>query len=139
MDRIDRYNFTIEYRRGETLVQADVLSRSTQLECSGGDEDLSENEKKILKIHEEFNHRKTIESQVKETGVEIKGSGLKEVLRKCLVCKWKDASRKKQGKHVETMEPGEIVAADVMQVNEREDSSHNILFYKSDRWSSDTP
>lgn len=81
---------------------------------------MSENEKRVLKVHEDFNHRKTIESQVKEIGLEISGSKLREILGKCLVCKRKDTTRKNPGKHVETKGKGEVIAADVMQVNEKE-------------------
>ena len=120
MERINRFSFKIIYKKGEELVQADALSRSTKPFIPERDEEISQAEKKILELHEMFNHRKTIRDKLVEKGIEISLKKLKEVLDKCLVCKRKDSNRCKGGKYVVSSEPGEIVGVDLMQVNQKE-------------------
>ena len=120
MERLSKFNFKVKYVKGEELIQADALSRSTRLSFPEGEEEMSIAEKKILSIHENFNHRKTIKDKLIDVGIEISSRKLKEILEKCLICKRKDTDRNKGGKYIQTNKPGEIVAVDLMQINEKE-------------------
>ena len=120
MNRLNQFNFKVKYIKGCELVQADALSRSTRLEIPEREEELSISEQKILKIHEQYNHRKTIREKISELGIEITSKRLKEILEHCIVCRKKDADRSKGGKFIVTSRPGEIVAVDLMQINEKE-------------------
>ena len=121
IERLNRFDFVVEYRPGCEIVQADALSRSTQLSFNKGDGKISENEEKIIKLHIELNHRKTIKEILKIAGIEIRTNKLKEILEKCETCKRKDIKiRGKSGKFIETYYPGEIIGVDILQISNKE-------------------
>jgi hypothetical protein len=63
-ERLEYFDFSVEYREGEKLVVADALSRSvtkTQVEKI---KDTDEREFEILRLHENLNHRKTIKEEL---------------------------------------------------------------------------
>jgi hypothetical protein len=90
IERLQRYNFVVEYKKGEDLIGAYALSRSV-LSLENRENHLSNDiETVIFKLHRELNHRKTIKKNLEKIGITISNSKLLEVLKDCDVCKRKD-------------------------------------------------
>ncbi|MGL5692012.1 MAG: RNase H-like domain-containing protein, partial [Bacteroidales bacterium] len=126
-ERIERFQFKVDHRAGQEMVQADALSRgaprkSNENQIQGGGED-------ILKIHKDMGHRKGILDEIKEKGIFITSKKLKEILGRCEVCKRKDKKYEKTNKFIETSFPGEKFAVDIMEVENGEKIVLGIDFF----------
>jgi hypothetical protein len=119
-ERFERFNFDVEYRRGEDMIEADALSRSA-INLTNMDTTV-ENclKEKVIKIHEENNHRKNIFEQLKDNNIDCGIYELKNILKECEVCARVDQKIGKKASYIKTSEPGEIVGADMLEVNLKE-------------------
>lgn len=75
-NRLERFNFKAEYRKGETMVQADALSRSI-------DPDMKE---KILQTHMEYTHRKDMRQETARRGHICTERQIRDILKDCDTC-----------------------------------------------------
>lgn len=110
-ERLEKFNFKVTYRKGCEMTQADAMSRSVS--------DVS-NEIKVLEVHEDLNHRKTIGKELKKMGVSISENELKRILTKCFVCAKKDKLYGRFVNMVETTRPGELVSIDMCEISGKE-------------------
>ncbi|KAI5183164.1 hypothetical protein NEIRO03_0786 [Nematocida sp. AWRm78] len=116
-------DFTLKYRRGEDMIIADDLSRmyegpsyesappnceaiimALQLEIAG----------KVLKLHEELYHRKTILKDLESRGIKISVKELRGILATCRTCLERDNQFSKHNAYIDTSAPGELMGIDLM-------------------------
>jgi hypothetical protein len=116
-ERIQNFDFDIEYREGSKMVCADALSRSCVEETENKRKAIKE---KVMKIHVKFNHRKTIMKELLKENVNISENLLKKYLNECFDCKLKDKKIKKTCNYVEVNEPGERIGIDILQISPKE-------------------
>ncbi|KAI4293480.1 hypothetical protein PAPHI01_2754, partial [Pancytospora philotis] len=115
-ERLQCYDFTVEYRKGETLPHVDALSRNfAQVNAIG---DLTEERKQLIMAkHEELVHRGAkavtyaLEKEHSWKGIT---TDVKEVLKSCTVCKKYNVATRKAYRRVDAYEQGERVAFDMM-------------------------
>ena len=110
-ERFERFNFRVIYREGSKMVMADTLSRNI--------EDVDDEFEKVMKIHVEFNHRKTILPHLKKEGFNISQKKLTEYLESCIKCAENYNKNVKSANFYVTKEPGEVLSIDTMSVDKR--------------------
>ncbi|KAG0419635.1 Gag-Pol polyprotein [Dictyocoela roeselum] len=106
------------------MTQSDVMSR----DCINSFEDLNciMNEKNpdvkddVMKIHKDLSHRRNIFSEISKEGIEISNNRVNEILKECPKCIRKDRKFQKSSEYCETLEPGEIVAIDIMMLDKNQ-------------------
>ncbi|MGL5708136.1 MAG: reverse transcriptase domain-containing protein [Aeromonas sp.] len=115
-ERFSRFQFDVVYKKGSEIIAADALSRSN---------DLNENSKEIhankvyvdvMKLHNSLNHRKNIMNEVRKEKIIIPIEKMKEIIGSCETCLRKDKLNYRTCKHVETTQPGEVFAVDLLEI-----------------------
>jgi hypothetical protein len=61
---------------------------------------------KIMKIHEDMNHRKEINQTLNNMGIIISRANLKKLIKRCRICSQKDKQYIKTCQYVNVKEPG---------------------------------
>ncbi|KAI5152345.1 hypothetical protein ENBRE01_2758 [Enteropsectra breve] len=125
IERIQEYDFDITYKKGETVVSADALSRLYENEKEMDDEKT----KIVRETHERLLHRgyASIKYEIEK---HYKWKGIKEmaehVIKTCEICN--KNNRKQSGGciFVETKQPLEKTAIDIMKLSEYDT---NILVF----------
>ena len=107
LSELERFNFNVKYKKGVNMLESDILSRIED----------DNNEEKILKIHEEMSHRKNIRNNLKNQGINMTETGLRNILENCEKCNVVDKVYLKSSKFVVTSFPGEIISTDLMDIN----------------------
>lgn len=100
------------------MTQADALSRAT----INAAEDVEDNLKikKILDVHKDLGHRKTILKELLKERIQVSESELRKTLLKCESCTRKDKKRGRSCSYIETSRPGEIVGVDMLEITDRQ-------------------
>jgi hypothetical protein len=134
IDRIQEYDFSITYKKGEEVISADALSRlyeqsdnqnESQREVAENGIEMNEDEKiKIIKeTHERLLHRglKGIEYEIKK---KYDWKNMKKLIEKCIsICEICSKNKRKLGggsEFVSTSYPLEKAAIDIMKIGEEE-------------------
>jgi hypothetical protein len=128
-DRIEKFQFKIFYKEGGSLISADVLSRAFKV--SDNQESINS---EVLKIHEKFNHRKSIQDKLEEKGFIISYVKIKEILETCEVCNKKRPVEGKTCNFVFIEKPGDLVAMDILDMGKSISNNSNRLFLKKNFW-----
>ena len=120
MDRIQMFNFKVDYQKGETIEHIDALSRQF-MDQSVNEINNSENqnERIIISVHEDLIHRgaKAVYQKLKEVGhSEISENEVKDVLKTCKKCKRYNPLRTKTHRVIEAYFPGEKIGFDVIEI-----------------------
>ncbi|KAI5168284.1 hypothetical protein NEIRO03_2560 [Nematocida sp. AWRm78] len=123
MQAIENYDFTPKYRRGEDMIIADDLSRmyegpsyeSAPPNCEAIIMALQlEMADKVLKLHEELHHRKTISKDLESRGIKISAKELRDIMATCRTCLERDNQFSKHNAYIDTSAPGELMGIDLM-------------------------
>ncbi|KAG0431912.1 putative uncharacterized transposon-derived protein F54H12.3, partial [Dictyocoela muelleri] len=70
---------------------------------------------KIIKIHENLSHRKTIIDEIKKNNIDLSAKKIKEILESCIICKMNDKKKIKVKGFNFTSFPGENIAVDILE------------------------
>lgn len=121
MERIQKYSFKVEYRKGESIPHVDALSRQHVHEETVNriERIISEPEKlKVIEIHERLIHRgaKAVKEKLREEGEEIKEWKVREILKPCMICKMYNPIKTRRYRIIEAFEPGEKVGLDLIEI-----------------------
>ncbi|MGL5706922.1 MAG: reverse transcriptase domain-containing protein [Aeromonas sp.] len=117
--RLENFQFEIKYKKGEELKVSDALSRAPMQEVQGGEEINKEMIDEIMKVHEKFNHRKTLNEELKQLNINISQTKLLNILSNCIVCKRKDTKRGKTCKYISVLKPGEKIGIDILHLDQK--------------------
>lgn len=116
IERLQKFNFIVKYKKGSMLHGADALSRSV-FRIKKGEEAMEDIDDKILRYHYTMNHRKAIKDDLeKETNLKFSKNKIRNVLKRCLTCKKKEKQVNKTCKFIETFYPGERIGIDLLEV-----------------------
>ncbi|KAI5163519.1 hypothetical protein NEAUS03_2335 [Nematocida ausubeli] len=135
MQALENFTFTPKYKRGEEMIIPDGLSRlyevpSTEKKILLNENNLPSNpgkeiacvsliaetdKEKVIKIHEELNHRKSITPDLVERGINITSLELKKILESCRTCLERDNQFMKHNNYIDTTLPGELMGIDLME------------------------
>ncbi|KAG0439770.1 Retrovirus-related Pol polyprotein from transposon 17.6 [Dictyocoela muelleri] len=77
--RIEAFDFDISYRKGIEMSSSDALSRAFLLRIQD-DDDISS---KIKEYHNEFNHRKSIKSDLKSKRIFVSDEQIRKAIKNC--------------------------------------------------------
>lgn len=124
IERFNNFNFKTYYKQGNLLQTADALSRSIK------EIDTQELREKVLGIHKNFMHRKSITKELREAGINITSELLQKILKECEICECYDAKRITKAGFIHTNSPGELVSGDILEL-ERGKLIINIIDYFS--------
>lgn len=116
LERLQEFNFRVEYVPGKTIPHVDALSRMhTVFEVGEEAERLCQ---EIVETHRELIHRgaKVVLEKMKERGIDgVNEALVKKAIGKCRICKLYNPIRNKGYRSVEAFFPGERVAFDIME------------------------
>jgi hypothetical protein len=121
-ERLKRFDFDIEYIKGSENIISDALSRSVEKQIkniASLDSDKVIDSEKIMKIHKKMNHRKNIEKDLKQLGIEVTRESLKKILQDCIVCAQNDVKNNISCEFIKTNKPGERIGVDFLEMNPR--------------------
>jgi hypothetical protein len=119
-ERFERFEFDVKFKPGEELIAADALSRS-QKNTINKIEKCDENIKKnVLQLHIRLNHRKNIKKECEDEKIKISENDLRRILNCCEVCLKYDKIYSNGSEYIETNEPGEIVAFDLLEIKKNQ-------------------
>ncbi|KAG0438674.1 Retrovirus-related Pol polyprotein from transposon [Dictyocoela muelleri] len=113
IDRINQFQFDVKYVSGNLLHSADVMSRSIKKENTL---DKDKFIKKILKLHEQFSHRKNITKKLEEHDIFVSKNELKRILIYCKICNEYDKKIKSKFSFIKTFNVGERVGCDILEI-----------------------
>ncbi|MGL4849714.1 MAG: RNase H-like domain-containing protein [Clostridium sp.] len=119
IERIQQFNFKVEYKPGEDIPHVDGLSRLAQSsrEVSVNMIENTEKESKILSLHEELVHRGgkiTTEEYNKRYKDKISEIECRKVLESCVECKLYNPIRVGRPRDIQAYEMGEKTAFDII-------------------------
>lgn len=126
-ERFSRFNFNVEYKKGEKMIQADALSRAPMVNTVN--EEMNLVKTKVMNIHIKYNHRKNLQEKLKEEGTNISSEKIKKILLSCERCAKRDLLVSKSSKYVETSYPGERLGIDLMITSKKELIALGIDYY----------
>lgn len=120
MDRIQVFNFKVQYQKGETIEHVDALSRQFMDQSVNEIKD-GENQRLslVLKAHEDLIHRgaKAVHNKLVEEGqTQISENEIRKALKKCNKCKLYNPIRSRAHRVVEAYFPGEKVGFDIVEL-----------------------
>ena len=113
-ERLARYSFVVEYRRGEEMAHADALSRPNEQEVN----EISAigQSRVIFQAHEKTLHRgarATLE-HLKQQGQACTENEVRRVIANCPTCKMYNSAKTRQPKHIESWRVGEKAGFDII-------------------------
>lgn len=111
-EKIARFEFSIEYRPGKQLVQADALSRAI-LHVEEEKDDRETMKKRVMEIHYANDHRK---DKALYMNLKVMESDLKLILDECIECIQTNPKMLYKGRYVNTNKPGELIAFDFLEL-----------------------
>lgn len=112
-EHLEEYSFVPKYINGEDMILADAMSRSKIDDQN--QENSSEKIAEIIKIHESFNHRRSILNDIKKIGIEVSQKELDYILSQCIVCLERDNKHVNSSSYIDTHKPGEKVGIDLLE------------------------
>lgn len=119
MDRIQIFDFVVEYQKGESIPHVDALSRQFGNDIVNEIRSERNKEELIWKIHEELIHRgaKTVYEELRKRGIEdISLEETISTIRNCRKCKLYNPIKSKPHRIIEAFRPGERVAVDTLEL-----------------------
>ena len=121
LDDMQHYDFIIEYRKGETMMESDALSRS--FENNKCEKNCSTEQEKIIKeIHENTGHRgvDVIEYEIVKNYTRWPGiqNHIKGVIKNCIICSKNKVKSKGGSIYVQTSRKMEKLGLDILEHNE---------------------
>lgn len=117
-EKIEQFQFKVQYRPGKTIVQSDAFSRAVG-SVEEGERSQTSVEKKVLQLHETLGHRKNLVKPLERIGVKIQKTMLRNILKNCIVCQEMDIKTGKNCKLIKVSRPGEIVGVDLLEISKR--------------------
>jgi hypothetical protein len=121
MEKIQQYNFTIEYRKGEEMLEADALSR-TYKEKMENNEPTMEQAKVIKEIHEKIGHRGVDATEYallnEYTKWPCQKEHIKDVIKNCETCVRNKVIPKGGSMYVETQRKLQKLGIDILEYKE---------------------
>jgi hypothetical protein len=120
IERIQQFNFKVEYKPGESIPHVDGLSRLVKTETVNQIQTISSSTNlvnKIIKLHEDLVHRGakiTTEEFNKVNEEKITEMECREVLNKCIPCKLYNPLRVGSPQTINSFEMGDKVAFDII-------------------------
>ena len=83
-ERFGKFNLHIKYLRGVEMVSADALSRSPSIQVKNvARKDNAETRKKVMILHKEENHQKSILKDIQKEGCKISNES-REIVRNAI-------------------------------------------------------
>lgn len=121
-ERLEKFNFSVKYTEGKNMVVPDALSRASQGEQKEESIDtvLQSIQEKILQVHKNMGHRKSIEKDLKTNNINISKKKLRNILKQCPECQRKDTKPYKIKGFVKTSYPGEKVGIDLLEISKKQ-------------------
>lgn len=84
MGRIEKFQFAVVHRKGAKMPQSDALSRAVAGAVTTTPSDNLDEE--ILKVHEEFAHRKEIKPLLHAQGIQAAEKQVRAAISRCNDC-----------------------------------------------------
>ena len=119
-ERLEKFQFKVEYRPGVKITVADALSRSKSTPKKGEESYTDKIREKVFTMHKNLNHRKKIREEIRKIGIEISEKKLEILLKECTVCALKDRKNESTCYHVKTDRPGQLLGVDVLQITPKD-------------------